>query len=96
MKCLESTADTFGVSLAAEVVEAAQHLVKALKEKKMAHAHHLRGGDRMGTATGAVDLNATIPPSGDILLGGTVDNWLEMFDLDGDNSLGWGTSTGLI
>ena len=95
LKCLQGVADTFGVSLATEAVEAAQHLVVALKQKKMTHAHYLRDGDRLGNVTGAGDVHVTIPPSGDILLGGTMDNWLEMFDLDGDSSLAWGTGTEL-
>ena len=92
INCLNSTANMFGVSLAAETVETARYMVKALKEKKMAHAHHLRDGDRVSNANGAGDMNAMIPPSGDILLGSTMDNWLEMFDLDGATSIGWGTS----
>jgi hypothetical protein len=95
LKCLEGVADIFGVSLAVEAVEAAQHLVKALKQKKMTQADYLPDGNSLGNATGAGGVDVTIPQSCDIILGGTMDNWLEMFELDGDNSLAWGTSAEL-
>ena len=95
LRCLENVADTFGASLAAEGLDVAQHLVKALKQKKMSHANYLSDGERPGNATGSGDMDFTIPPSGDILLGGTMDNWLELFDLNGDNSLAWGTTAEL-